>query len=219
MLIRNIFSVKAECAASQMCCKPRACGVLGFIWDPVVRVKLEASRACVGNINSFCLPPFSFSSSRSIFDIVTTHPRTQVFRPAGSGLSGLGIDDDSNMEQPLLEGSSIELQEAGEVGGMGRAAGATRLGLVTGLVQTDKAAAFERVLFRATRGNMFLKLVLRQSPPISQRRTLPELALRAYLLGRGNPQEERSLGTSNAKLGVGGGHNVPFGLETSECKS
>jgi len=77
---------------------------------------------------------------------------------AGSGLSGLGIDDDSNMEQPLLEGSSIELQEAGEVGGMGRAAGATRLGLVTGLVQTDKAAAFERVLFRATRGNMFLKL-------------------------------------------------------------
>jgi hypothetical protein len=34
----------------------------------------------------------------------------------------------------------------------------TRLGLVTGLVLTEKAASFERVLFRATRGNMFLKL-------------------------------------------------------------
>jgi hypothetical protein len=34
-----------------------------------------------------------------------------------------------------------------------------QLGFVTGLVLTEKAASFERVLFRATRGNMFLKLV------------------------------------------------------------
>lgn len=39
-----------------------------------------------------------------------------------------------------------------------------QLGFVTGLVLTEKAASFERVLFRATRGNMFLKLV-RLPPP------------------------------------------------------
>merc|ERR1719223_282555 len=33
-----------------------------------------------------------------------------------------------------------------------------QLGFVTGLVLTEKASSFERVLFRATRGNMFLKL-------------------------------------------------------------
>lgn len=32
-----------------------------------------------------------------------------------------------------------------------------RLGFVTGLVAKTKAASFEKVLFRATRGNMFLK--------------------------------------------------------------
>lgn len=33
-----------------------------------------------------------------------------------------------------------------------------RLGFITGLVPKAKAATFERILFRATRGNMFLKL-------------------------------------------------------------
>jgi hypothetical protein len=32
-----------------------------------------------------------------------------------------------------------------------------RLGFVAGLIQQDKLPAFERLLFRATRGNMFLK--------------------------------------------------------------
>ena len=37
---------------------------------------------------------------------------------------------------------------------------AVRLGFITGVLLTAKTASFERVLFRATRGNMFLK----QSP-------------------------------------------------------
>lgn len=32
-----------------------------------------------------------------------------------------------------------------------------RLGFVTGLISKAKAASFERIIFRATRGNMFLK--------------------------------------------------------------
>ena len=41
-----------------------------------------------------------------------------------------------------------------------RYATAVRLGFITGVLLTNKTASFERVLFRATRGNMFLK----QSP-------------------------------------------------------
>ena len=37
---------------------------------------------------------------------------------------------------------------------------AVRLGFITGVLLTHKTQSFERVLFRATRGNMFLK----QSP-------------------------------------------------------
>lgn len=32
-----------------------------------------------------------------------------------------------------------------------------RLGFITGVIPKIKAASFERILFRATRGNMFLK--------------------------------------------------------------
>jgi V-type H+-transporting ATPase subunit a len=32
-----------------------------------------------------------------------------------------------------------------------------KVGFVSGLVPKDKAMAFERILFRATRGNMFLR--------------------------------------------------------------
>lgn len=53
---------------------------------------------------------------------------------------------------PLLDG--VELQERGVTG----APESARLGFVAGVVLTEKAIAFERVLFRATRGNMFLKL-------------------------------------------------------------
>eukprot|EP00897_Mesotaenium_endlicherianum_P007882 jgi/Mesen1/7121/ME000369S06443 len=41
-----------------------------------------------------------------------------------------------------------------------------RLGYVTGLVAKAKAAAFERILFRATRGNMFLKMAAVEEPII-----------------------------------------------------
>ena len=36
---------------------------------------------------------------------------------------------------------------------------AVRLGFVTGLIQTERLNSFERILFRATRGNMFLRTV------------------------------------------------------------
>ena len=35
-----------------------------------------------------------------------------------------------------------------------------RLGFVAGVIPQEKISAFERVLFRATRGNMFLKQVI-----------------------------------------------------------
>ena len=41
-----------------------------------------------------------------------------------------------------------------------------RLGFVTGLVAKAKAQAFERVLFRATRGNMFLKQATIDEPVV-----------------------------------------------------
>jgi len=41
--------------------------------------------------------------------------------------------------------------------GQGREPGIARLGFVAGVIPQEKISAFERVLFRATRGNMFLK--------------------------------------------------------------
>lgn len=39
-----------------------------------------------------------------------------------------------------------------------------KLGFVSGLVQRDKSTAFERILFRATRGNVFLKQAAVEEP-------------------------------------------------------
>lgn len=39
-----------------------------------------------------------------------------------------------------------------------------KLGFFSGLVPKEKAMAFERILFRATRGNMFLKQVAIDGP-------------------------------------------------------
>lgn len=39
-----------------------------------------------------------------------------------------------------------------------------RLGYVSGLVPRQKSMAFERILFRATRGNVFLKQVVVDDP-------------------------------------------------------
>lgn len=55
--------------------------------------------------------------------------------------------------RPLLEGDSLQ-----------RAAMARGLGYVTGLVLQEKMLSFERVLFRATRGNMFMKQVRPEQP-------------------------------------------------------
>jgi len=54
------------------------------------------------------------------------------------------------VSEPLL---MSQMEGGGDVGTMG----STRLGFVTGTLPTDKTGNFERVLFRATRGNMFLK--------------------------------------------------------------
>ena len=54
---------------------------------------------------------------------------------------------------------SIEspLMGSGGGGGGGGATGGSRLGFVAGMLPSTKSGTFERVLFRATRGNMFLK--------------------------------------------------------------
>lgn len=41
-----------------------------------------------------------------------------------------------------------------------------KLGFVSGLVAREKSMAFERILFRATRGNVFLKQVVVEDPVI-----------------------------------------------------
>jgi hypothetical protein len=46
----------------------------------------------------------------------------------------------------------------------GRDMGMARLGFVAGVIPQEKISAFERVLFRATRGNMFLKQVSNPTP-------------------------------------------------------
>ena len=67
------------------------------------------------------------------------------FDYAQSRLQGLsqpgGLRDDGTIEAPLISSA----QEA------------SRLGFVAGLISQAKMAPFERVVFRATRGNMFLK--------------------------------------------------------------
>lgn len=41
-----------------------------------------------------------------------------------------------------------------------------RLGFISGLVPREKAMAFERILFRATRGNVFLKQAVLEYPVV-----------------------------------------------------
>ncbi|KAK4481445.1 hypothetical protein RD792_012339 [Penstemon davidsonii] len=41
-----------------------------------------------------------------------------------------------------------------------------KLGFVSGLVSREKSIAFERILFRATRGNVFLKQVVAEDPVV-----------------------------------------------------
>lgn len=64
----------------------------------------------------------------------------------------------SEIANPLSSGGGI----GGDIGApllesQGRDMGMARLGFVAGVIPQEKISAFERVLFRATRGNMFLK--------------------------------------------------------------
>lgn len=51
-----------------------------------------------------------------------------------------------------------------------------KLGFVSGLVRREKSMAFERILFRATRGNVFLKQSVVENPvidPLSGEKVTP----------------------------------------------
>ena len=82
-----------------------------------------------------------------------------------SDLSSRPAGDPSSASSPLLsafdgEGGGAGMGGGGGGDGGGGSSGATkaiRLGFITGLVPSERTEAFERVLFRATRGNMFLK--------------------------------------------------------------
>lgn len=75
------------------------------------------------------------------------------FFDAARAGAGLARDYDRPDSSGNLEGAEAGAPMAG-----GKAS--VRLGFVTGVVPSERAEAFERVLFRTTRGNMFLK----QSP-------------------------------------------------------
>jgi hypothetical protein len=55
-----------------------------------------------------------------------------------------------------------------------------KLGFVSGLVPREKSMAFERILFRATRGNVFLKQAVVEDSvidPVSGEKVSPELVI------------------------------------------
>jgi V-type H+-transporting ATPase subunit a len=83
---------------------------------------------------------------------------------------GMGAATERRGEMGSRSGSYLEMAELDAAGSSGRggdgasassnsAAGASavRLGFITGVILTNKVISFERILFRATRGNMFLK--------------------------------------------------------------
>ena len=82
----------------------------------------------------------------------------------------MGAATERRGEMGSRSGSYLEMAELDAAGSSGRggdgasassnsAAGASavRLGFITGVILTNKVISFERILFRATRGNMFLK--------------------------------------------------------------
>jgi len=90
----------------------------------------------------------------------------------GMGAGGRAYSVPEAMDAPLLE-SALAPGPAGGMGGGGAGGGGAggggggasydaqggpgRLGFVAGLIQQEKLVAFERLLFRATRGNVFLR--------------------------------------------------------------
>ena len=72
------------------------------------------------------------------------------------GSNGIDLQDVS-IEAPLMPTSQMWT-------GSSETYGVSRLGFIAGLVPHAKLAAFERIMFRAMRGNMFLKTVRNTSP-------------------------------------------------------
>lgn len=61
-----------------------------------------------------------------------------------------------------------------------------KLGFLTGLVPRGKSLAFERILFRATRGNVFLRQAVVENPvtdPVSGEKVWTHRFLHFYVLG------------------------------------
>ncbi|CAH1444814.1 unnamed protein product [Lactuca virosa] len=69
----------------------------------------------------------------------------QCCRQHGEGSSHQGAEE--SLETPLLTDQESTVDQGKQV----------KLGYITGLVAKEKAMAFERILFRATRGNVFLR--------------------------------------------------------------
>ncbi|KAE8698673.1 V-type proton ATPase subunit a3 [Hibiscus syriacus] len=77
------------------------------------------------------------------------HSATTQQREMGSRQMG-----DESIETPLLQEQETSTDLSKQV----------KLGFITGLVPREKSMAFERILFRATRGNVFLKQVPVEDP-------------------------------------------------------
>ncbi|KAK8956628.1 Vacuolar proton ATPase a3 [Platanthera zijinensis] len=75
----------------------------------------------------------------SVQTVATTQHRETEARPTGDA----SLDSPLLLEQEMLTDPSKQI----------------KLGFLSGLVPKEKSMAFERILFRATRGNMFLKQV------------------------------------------------------------
>lgn len=115
-------------------------------------------------------PTDDYSGSRAYDDVEGGGSRgttSEALLPAN--------DNEFDVRAPGRSGSYLEMAELGSEqrsnegtsGGntsvesaQEQAAKAVRLGFITGVLMTSKVVSFERILFRATRGNMFLK----QSP-------------------------------------------------------
>lgn len=79
--------------------------------------------------------------------------------PADRGLERSGSRSGSYLEMAEMDagGANRGAANAAASSSSGGGNAAVRLGFITGVIMTSKVIAFERILFRATRGNMFLK--------------------------------------------------------------
>ena len=84
-----------------------------------------------------------------------------IGRGRESSSDGMGARSSSYLEMAELDAGRAggSARGGGESGAEATSSGANtvRLGFITGVILTNKVISFERILFRATRGNMFLK--------------------------------------------------------------